>query len=436
MKPKMFIGSSIEALKIAYAIQENLEHDALCTVWSQGIFNLSGNALGNLLKAVEKFDFAIFVFQPDDITQIRDNRLRTVRDNIIFEFGLFISRLGKDKVFFVIPKNSNGLHLPTDLLGIQPGQYEPQEKDENLLSALGPFCNKIRRQVQKYYKETEQKESTLEKDASISSISKPSVENKTKTVKHKPSKSKYIEYGVAVDEFGNHTISTAPTVFFAYRIAKAFPGIRGLHWFKKSKEALDRLDLLLKQPLFFEKSIGYSTTTDPIWWWRDMRALSIKKLQRLSETRCLLDRYELDMDKVAVFHSNTYYKCFVYVEVNPDKPVGVYETTEEDIDREVSHFGYAHEEYGLFDQTPITRMCYDDGAAVVNGNVVDTSGAELRVRYLSKYNFLIASKFSPVNSREFQKISGQIFNKILVSKRDLEELCDIIQRLPRHRNDD
>lgn len=436
MKPEMFVGSSVEALKIARAIQENLEDDALCTVWTQGIFNLSGNAPDNLLKAVEKFDFAIFVFQPDDITQIRDNILRTVRDNIIFEFGLFISRLGKDKVFFVIPKNSNDLHLPTDLLGIQPGQYEPQKKDENLRSALGPFCNKIRRQVQKYYKETEQKESTLEKNTSTSSISEPSVENKTKTVKHKPSKSKLIEYGVVVDEFGNHIISTAPTNFFAYRIAKAFPGIRGLHWFKKSKEALDRLDLLLKEPLFFEKGIGYGTTTDPIWWWRDMRSSWIKKLQRLSETRCLLDRYELDIDKVAVFHSNIYYKCFVYVEVNRDKPVGVCETTEEDIDRLVSDFGYAWEEYGLFDQTPITRTCYDDGAAVINGNVVDTSGAELRVRYLSKYNFLIASKFSPVNSREFEKISGQIFNEILVGKRDLQELCDMIQRLPRHRNDD
>ncbi len=436
MKPRMFIGSSVEALKIAYAIQENFEDDAfLCDVWTQGIFNLSGNALGNLLEALENFDFAVFVFQPDDITKIRDNILRTVRDNIVFEFGLFIGRLGKDRVFYLIPRNSD-FHLPTDLLGVKPGRYEPQEEDKDLLSALGPFCNKIRRQVKNYIKETEQKESTLEKDASISSISKPSVENKTKTVEHKPSKSEYMEYGVAVDEFGNHTISAAPTVFFADRIAKAFPGVRGLHWFKKSKEALDRLDLLLKQPLFFEKSVGYGTTTDPIWWWRDTSSSWIKKLQRLSETRCLLDRYELDIDKVAVFHSNAYYKCFVYVEVNRDKPVGVCETTEEDIERMVSNWGYALEEYGLFDQIPITRTCYDDGAAVINGTVVDTSSAELRVRYLSKYNFLIAPKFSPVNSRKFEKISGKIFNEILVHKGDLQELCDIIERLPRHRNDD
>ena len=31
MKPRLFIGSSTEALKTAYGVQENLEHDVLCT---------------------------------------------------------------------------------------------------------------------------------------------------------------------------------------------------------------------------------------------------------------------------------------------------------------------------------------------------------------------------------------------------------------------
>ena len=137
MKPRVFVGSSTEALEVANAIQENLEHDALCKVWTQGIFNLSGNALDNLLNASLNFDFAVFVFQPDDITKIRDSTVETVRDNLVFELGLFIGKLGKEKVYFLVPDNSERMHLPTDLLGIIPGSYVPPETNGDLLAAFG-----------------------------------------------------------------------------------------------------------------------------------------------------------------------------------------------------------------------------------------------------------------------------------------------------------
>ena len=150
MKAKVFIGSSVEGLNIAYGIQQNLEYDCNPTVWTQGIFQLSSITLDDLLKALENSDFGVFVFNPDDVTKIRNHTFETVRDNIIFEFGLFIGRLGKEKVFFVFPKSENNLHLPTDLLGITPGTYDNTRDDKNIIAALGPFCNQVRSQLKEF----------------------------------------------------------------------------------------------------------------------------------------------------------------------------------------------------------------------------------------------------------------------------------------------
>lgn len=143
MKPRIFIGSSTESLSIAYAIQENLEHDADSTVWTQDAFQLSSNTIDDLLKVVESTDFAIFVFSPDDTINIRNSTAHITRDNVIFEFGLFIGRLGKERVFYLIPRDEENLHLPTDLIGITPGKYFAKRGDGNLKAALGPFCNQV-----------------------------------------------------------------------------------------------------------------------------------------------------------------------------------------------------------------------------------------------------------------------------------------------------
>jgi predicted nucleotide-binding protein len=51
MKSRVFIGSSVENLNIANTLQVNLEYDGNITVWNQGVFNLSSNALADLLEA-------------------------------------------------------------------------------------------------------------------------------------------------------------------------------------------------------------------------------------------------------------------------------------------------------------------------------------------------------------------------------------------------
>ncbi|WP_082605542.1 TIR domain-containing protein [Curvibacter sp. PAE-UM] len=149
MKPRAFIGSSVEGLNIAYAVQQNLLYDAEITVWSQGVFQLTAGAVDSLIDILNTSDFGIFIFTPDDIATIRKASTPVVRDNVLFELGLFLGKLGRDRAFFLIPDNITDLHLPTDLLGITPGKYEGSRSDTNLQAATGPVCNQIRNQIKK-----------------------------------------------------------------------------------------------------------------------------------------------------------------------------------------------------------------------------------------------------------------------------------------------
>jgi predicted nucleotide-binding protein with TIR-like domain len=146
-KPRIFIASSTEQLEIAYAIQENLDFDAEVTIWNQGVLKPSDSTLNNLVAVSHDFEFAVFVFTPDDISVIRGEKVRIVRDNLIFELGLFVGALGVSRCYFVIPRGAEAPQLPTDLLGITALTYAADRSDRNLVAALGPACNQIRRAI-------------------------------------------------------------------------------------------------------------------------------------------------------------------------------------------------------------------------------------------------------------------------------------------------
>jgi len=150
MKPSLFIASSAESVEVAFALQENLEGVAEVTVWSQGVFDLSRYALESLLDVLDTADFGVFVFAPDDLITIRGQDKQSVRDNVLFELGLFIGRLGRERNFVIIPKgNEDGFRLPTDLLGLTPALYEAGRQDGNLRAALGPAASKIMKAIVK-----------------------------------------------------------------------------------------------------------------------------------------------------------------------------------------------------------------------------------------------------------------------------------------------
>jgi hypothetical protein len=145
-----------------------------------------------------------------------------------------------------------------------------------------------------------------------------------------------------VDDFGNFKISIAPTVFFANRAGDSFPGVRGLEWFGTPREALDRLEILLRVPIVFEKAVGHGTDPNPIWMWRGRSLSGSRSFQRLTETRCLLNAFEFEMERIAAFRLGSYAYDFVYVEVRADQPIGIYDNS--DISERVAVIGYASEE--------------------------------------------------------------------------------------------
>jgi len=145
-KPSVFIGSSSEGLKAAQAIEFQLQQEAEVTIWNEGFFGLGGGTLETLVNALERFDFAILVLTPDDLVISRDVSSQRPRDNVMFELGLFMGRLGRSRSFIVCNLAEN-LTLPSDLAGVTIARYDGNRSDGNLIAAVGPACTLIRNAV-------------------------------------------------------------------------------------------------------------------------------------------------------------------------------------------------------------------------------------------------------------------------------------------------
>lgn len=114
MKPRIFIGSSSEGLFIAEEVKAFFEKDYECFLWIDDIFKYNENFLETLMKEASLFDFGFMIFTKDDYTKSRQQAFDTPRDNVVFEFGLFLGRLGKDNAFII---QDEDVKLPSDLFG-------------------------------------------------------------------------------------------------------------------------------------------------------------------------------------------------------------------------------------------------------------------------------------------------------------------------------
>lgn len=122
-KISIFIGGSSEGLKFANKVKNTFEEheDIECTIWDNNTFQYNESFLDSLSKASIIHDFGIFIATKDDLAQIRDNIEETPRDNVIFEYGLFLGALGNSKTYLL---QEEGCKLPSDLNGYTTPRFK------------------------------------------------------------------------------------------------------------------------------------------------------------------------------------------------------------------------------------------------------------------------------------------------------------------------
>ena len=137
LKPRVFVGSSSESKPVAERLQRNLVECSNPILWNDAPgFEASRTTIEALEAEIESSDFAVFVFAPDDVTTSRGAQQPATRDNVLFEFGLFLGKLGRTRVFGIACSNpGTPIKVPSDLLGVNLPRYCDMT-DEDLLATV------------------------------------------------------------------------------------------------------------------------------------------------------------------------------------------------------------------------------------------------------------------------------------------------------------
>lgn len=143
-KPRIFIGSAGSGIPIAEKLKAELSSWADCDIWNQsGIFEFNKNYLDQLLEHLNLYDYGIMVATgADEVTSKGETKVAP-RDNVIFELGLFMGRLGRDRAFFVFEE---GAKLMSDLEGITLPQF-PRRKGKAQDKAIAECAEKIKAHI-------------------------------------------------------------------------------------------------------------------------------------------------------------------------------------------------------------------------------------------------------------------------------------------------
>jgi hypothetical protein len=133
MKPKLFLGSSSEAIRILNKVTGYLDKTVEVVTWTnKSVFTPNRGTLESLIKQTKLADFSILIATKDDLINSRGQKKKGARDNVIFEYGLFLGAAGIDRCFLLA---EDGINLPSDFNGLsvlsfveESGKYNSLEE--------------------------------------------------------------------------------------------------------------------------------------------------------------------------------------------------------------------------------------------------------------------------------------------------------------------
>jgi hypothetical protein len=136
MKPTVFISSSLESRPLAEHLKRNLSSDANVITSAESLFSVAQPPLGKYSESLVNADFVVFLVDLGGAVRTRGAVEPRARDNVIFELGVFIGRLGPDRVLVVdTTAGPNKFKAPTDVSGLtilRPQETSAAESPEQL----------------------------------------------------------------------------------------------------------------------------------------------------------------------------------------------------------------------------------------------------------------------------------------------------------------
>ena len=139
MKPKSVIFSSSEEYSIAEGVYRNLKKHHDVVLWRQFFGKNRTTPLWTFFKNLFQYDYAILILSPDSIVwdQVKGNVEGYVpKDNVIFELGATMARLGPQKTILVSPDRPDldnpelTVQLPSYFDDVKPLHFTYQRLSE------------------------------------------------------------------------------------------------------------------------------------------------------------------------------------------------------------------------------------------------------------------------------------------------------------------